>query len=149
MPAPTLPPAKTTPAPQVTPAKPVLARSPEPRVEAVKVENSRLAKALEELSALDLDVPPSPAKPVVAVQPKVEAKHPAHKGPLYISVTSFEAILADLHTLDSSLSTLQTKNERLGMVEAHTKAQLDTLANHFEYVQRHLLIIDEKLFKVN
>lgn len=143
MPKPHAAPAPTQ-EPQVKAATPAAAKEP--------AGPSKLAKVLQELSLDDLGLDDVPAEelhdePEYPAMPKPTEKLAA--GALYVGVSDFEQALIQMHTADEKLHGMQTNNERLGAVEVHTKEALDKLNDSFEYMQKHLLLMDEKLFKVS
>jgi hypothetical protein len=133
---------RAMPKPTPPPVAPVFSQPP-------KLENSKLAKALEELSALDLDLPDVELKAMKHDSKPVAPVKKEKVGPRFVAVEHFDEGILELRTLTEHLHELQAKNEKLGVIETHTKQQLDALINQFDYVQKHLLLIDEKLFKVN
>lgn len=125
-------------------AKPVASAAP--------AGSSKLAQMLEEFSLNDLGLDETP-EPVHEVEHHVEPMHrPAEKlasGALYVGVADFEQSLIQMHSADDRLHGMQTNNERLGAAEVHTQEALEKLNDAFEYIQKHLLLMDEKLFKVS
>jgi hypothetical protein len=166
-PLPSLTPAQASPFPPLSsmqreeklPPLPPLAplpKTPEPTApKPLKLENSKLKKALDELNALDVQLPVldkyEPPKRDKAFEPLFARQQTPYavKGPLFISLTSYEIALTGLKIVEQHITAAQTRNEKLGIIENHTKAHLDNMINIFEYMQKHLLLVDEKLFRVN
>jgi hypothetical protein len=165
-------------APQATapsPIEPVAQAKPD----FSKLENSRLAKALEELTSADFDIsepevkksaPPvvapiatpvavTPPPAVAATPPPMPKPAPIFTAPTiprvvaagdhFLAMNRFDDCLREMITVQNGLQSAQATNERLGLIENHKKNNYDSLVNAFEQLQKQLLSIDEKLFKVN
>jgi hypothetical protein len=179
---PPLPPLPAAPTPAVPQTKPILppvmsppqappapvVMPPAPTPQPVKLENSKLQKALEELTAADFDFSDAPVKPTVAAaapkpilppkplpRPLIKPEPRAVPKPLpkieqhFVPMATFDAALIELKTTEQHFHIIQTVNERLGMIENQKKNHLDSLVASYEHIQKNLLTIDEKLFKVN
>jgi hypothetical protein len=61
----------------------------------------------------------------------------------------FDITIRELKQVQQDLMETQANNERLGMLENQKKNSYETIVSSFEQIQKQLLAIDEKLFKVN
>ena len=118
---------------------------------APKHENSKLMKVLEELSMDDFDLPAlEPLPPAPRAEPRFEPQMARQitgkKDASFLPIHHFEDTLSELHGSDQHIHNLQVHNERLGMIETHTKNELDSLVTLFDTVSHQLLAIDQKLF---
>jgi hypothetical protein len=135
--------------PDTPPEPPVpLPKAPQP----VKRENSRLAEVLDELGPEDEELPeltplaPSASQaPAFAPQLAREVMY-SRTGKRFLSMQQFEEAELEITGTEQHLHNLQAHNEKLGIIETHTKNELEVLVAVFEVLERHLLSMDDKLF---
>lgn len=82
---------------------------------------------------------------------RAPAAAPRPSGPKqrFVSMAVFDSTLRELKQVQQDLAETQANNERLGMLENQKKNSYESIVSNFEHVQKQLLAIDEKLFKVN
>lgn len=110
------------------------------------IPGGKLQKLLEDLSVDDFDLPEVSEHP--AMSSEGTPSHHERDGPLFVRMTRYEIGLGEVKGLQIQLQGLQHINEKLGHIEHETKTGLEGLSQSFEYMQRHLLAMDEKLFQV-
>jgi hypothetical protein len=106
-------------------------------------------------------VPPKPVEPKAepkvapAVEPKAEPKpllpkavDKAKPRVVFVPAREFDDLVLQLRGCQAVFTEAQTVNERLGTVETHAKASVDSLAQSFETIHAALLMMDERLFPV-
>lgn len=152
--------APTVPVIPITPRVELKVEQPKPRInipetpqEVPKSEprvSEKLQKVLEELSVDDFDLPEL-EKFEPGQQDKFEPmlSRMQRSGPIFVTIGKYEEVLIQMKMVQNHLAELQARNEKLGVIETHTKNYLDNLIGSFDNIQKMLLAADEKLFKVN
>jgi len=108
---------------------------------------AKIQKMLEELSTADFELPPLQALSETRMDPVLaKLRRP---GPLFIPMSRFEETLVHAQATAEGFNNLETHNEKLGTIESQTKDAIDGLMAAFDTIQKTLLFVDEKLFKVN
>ena len=101
----------------------------------------------------DFDLPPlTPMQPTPPPTPQFmpqmgrESPFASKRGKGFVTLQRFEDAASEIRGTEQHLHNLQTHNEKLGIIETHTKNELETLVTVFEIMQRQLISMDDKLF---